>query len=175
MKITKDRRINKCRRISSRHTPCAVHSGTRRVPATLKSTAKAGMPEPEIDNPDVPFSDAELENVELEVRPLVVAPRLGIVVLPVEVIDRDLHFRRIAVVEVVGAAVIVRAPEVLRVVDVGIVVEAVPVLGGVALAPLLAEGLLRWASETENRTRIAAAASSTSMVRRIMTSPLARM
>ena len=60
--------------------------------------------------------------------------------MPLPVVNRDLHFRRIAVVEAVGAAVILVAPEVLRVIDERVVVKPVPVLHAVGVAPLPPEG-----------------------------------
>jgi len=60
---------------------------------------------------------------------------VGVVVVPLSVVDRDAHFWRIAVVQAVGTSVILVAPEVLRVVDIRVVVEAIPVLGRVGLTP----------------------------------------
>ena len=65
----------------------------------------------------------------------VVEPTVGIVVVPFAVVDRDSHLGRIAVVQAIGAAVVLVAPEILWVVHVGIVVEAIPVLGRIGLTP----------------------------------------
>jgi len=65
----------------------------------------------------------------------VVAATVGIVVVPLAVVDRDTHLGRIAVVQTIGAAVVLVAVEVLRVVHVGIVVETIPVLGRIGLTP----------------------------------------
>jgi len=67
---------------------------------------------------------------------------LRIVVVPLPIVDGDSHLRRIAVVHVFAAAIVVRSPEVLWIVDIGVVVQPVPVLGAVALTPLCSIGLL---------------------------------
>ena len=66
----------------------------------------------------------------------VVERAFGIHVVPLLVIDRHAHFRRVPVVQIVGAAVVLARPEVLRVVDVGIVVQTVPIAGTVGATPL---------------------------------------
>jgi hypothetical protein len=62
--------------------------------------------------------------------------------LPLFVVHGHTHFGWVAVVEVLAAAIVVGAPEVLRIVDVRIVVHPVPVLGAVAAAPLAIKRLL---------------------------------
>ena len=68
---------------------------------------------------------------------------LGVLVVPLLVVDGDPHFLWIAVVQALGALVVVGAVEVLRIPHVGIVVKPLPVLRIVAVAPLTAIGLLR--------------------------------
>ena len=67
--------------------------------------------------------------------------RSRVVVFPLAVVDGDLHFGWIAVVEAIGAAIVLAAVEVLRVVDVGVMLEAGEVAGSVAATPGLAESL----------------------------------
>ncbi len=57
------------------------------------------------------------------VPPMVAVP-LGIEILPLSVVNRNLHFGRVAVVQAVAAAVILAAVEILRVIDIGIVLES---------------------------------------------------
>lgn len=72
-----------------------------------------------------------LKDVQDEVMAPVVPALVGIIVVPMPVVDGDLHFRWIPMVHAVAAAVVLVAAKVLRVVDVGIVVKAraVPVAG----------------------------------------------
>ena len=62
--------------------------------------------------------------------------------MPILVVDRNPHLGRIAIVQTVGTAVVLVAPEILWVVDVRVVVEAIPILRGVGTAPSSAVGLL---------------------------------
>ena len=50
-----------------------------------------------------------------------------IVVVPLLVVDRDSHFRRVAVVETIVATKVLLAVEILWVVNIGIVVKTIPV------------------------------------------------
>src|SRR5258708_3601721 len=74
--------------------------------------------------------------------PAVVQLAFGIHVVPAFVVDRHSHFRRITVIQVVGALVVLAVPEVLRIVDVGIMVQAVPIAGAIGAAPLATISLL---------------------------------
>ena len=82
-----------------------------------------------------------LEDVGDEVVTPVVATGFGIEVFPLPVVDGDLHFRWIAIVEAIRAAIVFAAVEVLRVVDVRVVLEAGEIAGSVAATPRLAESL----------------------------------
>lgn len=53
----------------------------------------------------------------------VVAPRAGVLVVPVLVIDRYLHFRWVPVVHTITAAIVIVAAKVLWIEDVWVVVE----------------------------------------------------
>ena len=57
-----------------------------------------------------------------------IAARRWIVVVPLLVVDRDSHLWRIAMVQVVGASVVLVAPVILWVSDVRVVIESVEVL-----------------------------------------------
>src|SRR5947207_175251 len=81
-----------------------------------------------------------LERIEDELVAHVILRPGRVEIVPRLVVDRDLHFWWIAVVEAVRAAVILVAPEVLRVVDERVMVEPLPILDAVGVAPLAAEG-----------------------------------
>ena len=74
--------------------------------------------------------------------PRVVLAAVGVVVVPLAIVHRHSHFRRIAMVHIVAATVILVAPEVLRVVHVGVMVKPVPILRVVGASPVLSIGLL---------------------------------
>ena len=84
-----------------------------------------------------------LENVQNEVMALVISSRLWIVVLPLSVIDWNSHLLRVAVVQILSAAVILVAPEVLRIVYIRIVIESVPITNAKTFSPNSAKRLLR--------------------------------
>lgn len=83
-----------------------------------------------------------LKNVELEVVAVVEFAAFWVVVVPLLVVDRNLHLAWIAVVEAIVAFVVVRSVEVLRIVDVRIVIKSVPILRIVGASPLSTIGLL---------------------------------
>src|SRR5262249_38728889 len=89
------------------------------------------------------FCQRQLEHVENEVVPLIIRMLAGIKVVPLGVVDWNLAFLRIPVVEIVELN---RRAVVVRVVDVRVVVEAAPV---VRLAD--ARGLSRAAGAGQNR------------------------
>lgn len=60
----------------------------------------------------------------------------GIVIVPALVVDRDPHFRRIAVIHVLTTLVVFLTPVVSWVVDVWVVVETLPVLITVGVPPV---------------------------------------
>src|SRR5262245_30827344 len=74
--------------------------------------------------------------------PLVPLSGLRVFVVPLLVVNRNSHLRRIAVVQAFGAAVVFVAPKILGVIDVRIVVEAVPILNAVGISPLATVRLL---------------------------------
>ena len=84
----------------------------------------------------------QLENVEDEVGSTIVRAWGRVFVAPMAVVNRNPHFGRIAVVQTVGAAVILVTPKVLWVVDVRVVVEPLPVCGVVGIGPRAAVSLL---------------------------------
>jgi hypothetical protein len=65
-----------------------------------------------------------------------------IFVVPSLVVDGNLHFLRIPVIQAIRAPVILRAVKVLRVIDVGIVVKPIPVDRTVTPAPRTAISML---------------------------------
>jgi hypothetical protein len=67
---------------------------------------------------------------------------LGIEILPAFVIDRDLHLRRITVVHVLAAAIVILSVIILRIIDIRIVIHPVPILRTVVMPPLPAISLL---------------------------------
>ena len=80
--------------------------------------------------------------VEHKVVTAVESAAARVVVVPASVVDRNSHLGRVAMVQAVGTAVVLVAPEILWVVDVWVVVEPIPILGVVGLAPRTAVGLL---------------------------------
>ena len=82
-----------------------------------------------------------LEHVENEVVAPVVAVIAGVIVLPLFVVNGDLHFGWITVVHAIAAAIVFVAPKVLWVVDVRIVIEPVVVATAGGSTPLLSERL----------------------------------
>ena len=76
----------------------------------------------------VRLSRRRLKDVCDEVVAPVIAARRWIVVVPLLVVDRDSHLWRIAMVQVVGASVVLVAPVILWVSDVRVVIESVEVL-----------------------------------------------
>ena len=74
--------------------------------------------------------------------PFVIRAWCRVIAKPMAVVDRDPHLRRIAIVQAVGAAVVLVPPEVLWVIDVRIVVESLPILSAIGASPSPAIGLL---------------------------------
>ena len=62
----------------------------------------------------------------------------GVIVVPLLVVHRNLHFLRISLVHTTVALEVFLAVEILRIVNVRIVVKAVPVAGARLASPLLA-------------------------------------
>src|SRR3954468_8533130 len=83
-----------------------------------------------------------LEDVENEVGPFVIRTWSRVIAKPMAVVHWDPHLGRIAVVQAVGAAVVLVAPIVLRVVHVRVMVEPFPIERVVSVAPGAAIGLL---------------------------------
>lgn len=81
-----------------------------------------------------------LERVKNEVVAFVEAAVAWVVVVPLLIVDRNSHFRRVAVVQAVAAFVVILAPEVLGVVNVGVVIHPVPIGVGGGRTPRLAIG-----------------------------------
>ena len=79
-----------------------------------------------------------LEDVQKEVVATVISVIGRIHVVPLLVVDRNLHFWRIAVVHVATTLKIFLAVEILRIVHVRIVIKAVPVGRTVRSAPCAA-------------------------------------
>ena len=84
-----------------------------------------------------------LEDVEDKVMSAVVQPRARIIVVPLLVVDRNSHFRWIAVVQTIAAAIVLIRPEILWIVHIRVVVKAVPIMNGSRATPRLAKRLLR--------------------------------
>ena len=84
-----------------------------------------------------------LEDVEDKVVSAVVQPTTWIIVVPLFVVDRYPHFRWIAIVQTIAAAIVLIGPEVLWIVHVGVVIKAVPIMNGSRGSPRLAKRLLR--------------------------------
>src|SRR5678815_746419 len=80
-------------------------------------------------------SPSRLEHIQNELVSLMIAAGLGVFVVPLPVVNRDSHFRRIAEIHVLAGAVVFVPPEILRIVNVGVVVEPLPVVGAIGPAP----------------------------------------
>lgn len=72
----------------------------------------------------------------------VIAAIARILVVPLSVVNGDLHLRWIAIVQAIAAAIVFASPEVLRIIDVRIVVEAAVVSIAGRSSPLLPVGVL---------------------------------
>ena len=83
-----------------------------------------------------------LKDVEHEVVTRMIPATAGVVVVPALVVDRNSHFRWVAVIHVVAATKVLLAPKVLGVVHVGVVIKAVPISGACLAAPGLTIGPL---------------------------------
>ena len=66
---------------------------------------------------------ATSKDVQYKLVPGMIPACLGIVVLPLAIVNRDPHFLGISVVQVIGAAVVLAVPVVLWIVYIRIVVE----------------------------------------------------
>lgn len=83
-----------------------------------------------------------LEDVQKEVVATVISVIGRIHVVPLLVVDRNLHFGRIALIKAIATAIVFAPVEVLRVVDVGIVLETREVATTLVVPPGLTVGLL---------------------------------
>ncbi len=98
-----------------------------------------------------------LKNVQDEVVAAMEPSVRRVFIVPLLIVNRDTHFRWVAVIEAIGTLVVLGAPEVLWVIDVGVVVKPVPVDGGVNTAPRLTVcpligcgGLARYTAADQN-------------------------
>lgn len=82
----------------------------------------------------------------------VVLAAVGIVVVPLFVVDRYPHFGRIAMIQTIGTSVVLVPPEILWVVDVRIMVKSFPVLRTVGLTPRTTISLLGTSGVSLRRT-----------------------
>ena len=64
-----------------------------------------------------------LEHVQDEMMPPVVWAVSRVIIVPLAIVDGDLHFRRIAVIHTIATAIVFITVEILRVVDVWVVLE----------------------------------------------------
>ena len=64
-----------------------------------------------------------------------VATTFWIGIVPLLVIDRDTHFRRVTVIQVGTRSIVLVPPEILWVIDIRIVIESFPVLGTLGTTP----------------------------------------
>lgn len=78
----------------------------------------------------------------VEVAPVLETAMVRVVVMPLLVVNRNSHFRRIPVIHVFAAAVVLGTPEILWVVDIRVVIKAVPILGVVRAGPTVSVRLL---------------------------------
>ena len=83
-----------------------------------------------------------LEHVKDEVMAPVVRPIARIVVMPLAVVDRNLHFRSVPMVHAIAAAVVFATVEVLWIVHVWVVIESTVVTVARGSSPRPAVGLL---------------------------------
>ena len=67
---------------------------------------------------------------------------LRIKVPPLSIVHRHLHFRRITVIHIITAAVVISPPKILGIVNIGVMIHAVPILRAVTMTPLTAVSLL---------------------------------
>ena len=79
--------------------------------------------------------ESSLENVGEEMVSPVIAPRRRVIVVPVAIVDRNSHLRRIAIIKAVRAAVVAVSPVVVRIRNVRIVIKFVVVDGGILISP----------------------------------------
>lgn len=73
----------------------------------------------------------------------VVPLRSGIVIRPLAIVDRNLHLGWIAIIETIGAAVVLVSPEVLWIINVRIVLETIVISLTIRSSPHPTVGLLR--------------------------------
>lgn len=86
--------------------------------------------------------DERLEHVGQEMMSPVVATIGRIVIVPLTVVDRNLHLRNITVVEAIAAAIVLVAVKVLWIVDVRVMVEPSVVSAARRTTPTAPVGLL---------------------------------
>ncbi|MEY4567856.1 MAG: hypothetical protein RLY14_2826 [Planctomycetota bacterium] len=65
-----------------------------------------------------------LEYVRDEVVTPVISAAGGVLVVPLAIVDRDLHFRWISVIQAIAASIVLISVEILGIVDVGVMIEA---------------------------------------------------
>ena len=71
----------------------------------------------------------------------VVALLLWVVVVPLTVVDRNLHFLRVAIVQTVAAAEVLASVEVLGIINIRVVLEAIEIASPLVVSPCLPVGL----------------------------------
>ena len=71
----------------------------------------------------------------------VVALLLWVVVVPLTVVDRNLHFLRVAIVQAIAAAEVLASVEVLGIVNIRVVLEAIEIASPLIVSPRLPVGL----------------------------------
>ena len=82
-----------------------------------------------------------LKNVKPEVMTGMITPRLRIKIDPTLVVSRNLHLRRIPMVEIRSALIIFRRIIIVRIINVRIIIEPLPILR-IGSCPLLTIPLL---------------------------------
>jgi hypothetical protein len=81
-------------------------------------------------------SRKDLENIENEMVPGMISSRHGIIILVAFIVCRNSHLRGIAMIQTLGALVVILRPEILWIIDVRIMIKTVPVLSVVGVSPL---------------------------------------
>lgn len=91
---------------------------------------------------DPVLEHVQLEHVQDEVMAGVISLRSGVVVLPLAVVNGDLHLRWVTVVKAISAAIVLVTPKVLWIVDVRIVLKTIVISLTSSSPPHATVGLL---------------------------------
>lgn len=132
-------------RASVNDAPRHARRTKRNTVETIGSPQCAGMSNSRSKSQWEPtlLKSVRLEHVEDKVMAGVVPLRSGIVIRPLAIVDRNLHLGWIAIIETIGAAVVLVSPEVLWIINVRIVLETIVISLTIRSSPHPTVGLLR--------------------------------